>query len=30
MQLREKLISIQGGRHDSPEGWMHTVRDIAY
>ena len=30
MQLREKLISIQGGRHDSPEGWMHTVKDIAY
>lgn len=30
MQLREKLIAIQAGRTDSPEGWMHSVKDINF
>jgi len=30
MQLREKLIGIQAGRTDSPEGWMHSVQDINF
>ena len=30
MQLREKLIGIQAGRTDGPEGWMHPVRDISF
>lgn len=30
MQLREKLISIQSGRTDAPEGWLYPVRDIAF
>jgi branched-chain amino acid aminotransferase len=30
MQLREKLIAIQAGRTDAPEGWLYPVRDIAF
>ena len=30
MQLREKLIGIQAGRSDGPEGWMHSVKDINF
>ncbi|MBA2403439.1 MAG: branched-chain amino acid aminotransferase [Bdellovibrionales bacterium] len=30
MQLREKLIGIQAGRDDGPEGWMHAVPDINF
>lgn len=30
LQLREKLINIQSGRSDGPEGWMHSVKDISF
>jgi branched-chain amino acid aminotransferase len=30
MQLREKLIAIQAGRTDAPEGWLFPVRDINF
>lgn len=30
MQLREKLMGIQAGRTDGPEGWMHSVKDINF
>lgn len=30
LQLREKLISIQGGREDGPEGWMHPVKEVQF
>ena len=30
LQLREKLIGIQAGRTDGPEGWMHTVKEISF
>lgn len=30
MQLREKLIGIQAGREDGPEGWMHPVKEINF
>ncbi len=30
LQLREKLVGIQAGREDGPEGWMHTVKDIKF
>jgi branched-chain amino acid aminotransferase len=30
MQLREKLIGIQAGREDGPEGWMHLVKEINF
>lgn len=30
MQLREKLISMQSGRIDAPEGWIHLVKDIQF
>ena len=30
MQLREKLIAVQAGRTDGPEGWMHSVKDINF
>jgi branched-chain amino acid aminotransferase len=30
MQLREKLIGIQAGRTDGPEGWMHSVKEINF
>jgi len=28
MSLREKLLNIQAGRVDSPEGWMHSIFNI--
>jgi branched-chain amino acid aminotransferase len=30
LSLREKLISIQAGRADSPQGWMHSVPEIQF
>lgn len=30
MQLREKLIAIQAGRTDAPEGWVYPVRDLNF
>lgn len=30
MQLREKLIGIQAGRTDGPEGWNYQIRDINF
>lgn len=30
MQLREKLIAIQAGRTDAPEGWTYPVRDLNF
>lgn len=30
MQLREKLISIQAGRTDGPEGWTYAIRDLNF
>lgn len=30
IQLREKLIAIQAGRTDAPEGWIYKVRDINF
>ena len=30
MQLREKLIGIQSGRNDGPQGWMHPVKEILF
>lgn len=30
MQLREKLIAIQAGRAEAPEGWLHQIRDINF
>jgi branched-chain amino acid aminotransferase len=30
MQLREKLIGIQAGRFDAPEGWIHSVPEINF
>jgi branched-chain amino acid aminotransferase len=30
MQLREKLIGIQAGRTDGPEGWMHSIKEINF
>lgn len=30
MQLREKLIGIQAGRVDGPQGWMFPVKDIQF
>jgi hypothetical protein len=28
--LREKLIGIQAGKNDGPEGWMHPVPNINF
>lgn len=28
MQLREKLVSIQAGRAEAPEGWLYKIRDV--
>lgn len=30
MQLREKLVSMQAGRMDAPEGWLHPIRDLSF
>lgn len=30
MQLREKLVAIQAGRTDAPEGWIYPVRDLSF
>lgn len=30
MQLREKLIAIQAGRTDAPNGWTYPVRDLDF
>lgn len=30
MQLREKLIGIQAGRADAPEGWLHPIKDLNF
>lgn len=30
MQLREKLIAIQAGRTDAPEGWLYPIRDLNF
>ncbi len=30
MQLREKLIAIQNGRTDAPEGWLYPIRDLNF
>jgi branched-chain amino acid aminotransferase len=30
MQLREKLIGIQAGRSDAPEGWLHPIKDLNF
>jgi branched-chain amino acid aminotransferase len=30
MQLREKLVAIQAGRTDGPEGWVYPVREINF
>jgi branched-chain amino acid aminotransferase len=30
MQLREKLIAIQAGRTDAPEGWLYPIRDLHF
>ncbi|MCM2351066.1 MAG: branched-chain amino acid aminotransferase [Bacteriovoracaceae bacterium] len=30
MQLREKLIAIQAGRAEAPEGWLHPVRNLDF
>lgn len=30
MQLREKLIAIQAGRTEAPEGWLHPVRNLDF
>jgi len=30
MQLRERLIAIQAGRVDGPEGWIHPVPEISF
>lgn len=30
MQLREKLIAIQNGRADAPEGWLYPIKDLNF
>jgi branched-chain amino acid aminotransferase len=30
MQLREKLIAIQAGRSDAPEGWLYPIKDLNF
>jgi branched-chain amino acid aminotransferase len=30
MQLREKLINIQAGRSEAPEGWLYTITDLSF
>jgi branched-chain amino acid aminotransferase len=30
MQLREKLIAVQAGRSDAPEGWLYPIRDLNF
>lgn len=30
MQLREKLIAIQAGRTDAPEGWLYPIKDLNF
>jgi branched-chain amino acid aminotransferase len=30
MQLREKLVGIQAGRVDAPEGWLYKIRNIDF
>lgn len=30
MQLREKLIAIQAGRTNAPEGWVYQVRELNF
>jgi branched-chain amino acid aminotransferase len=30
MQLREKLINIQAGRSEAPEGWLYPIRDLSF
>jgi branched-chain amino acid aminotransferase len=30
MQIREKLIAIQAGRTESPEGWLYPIKDIKF
>jgi branched-chain amino acid aminotransferase len=30
MQLREKLINIQSGREEAPEGWLYPIRDLVF
>jgi branched-chain amino acid aminotransferase len=28
MQLREKLVGIQAGRAEAPEGWLYPIKDV--
>ena len=30
MQLREKLVGIQAGRNDAPEGWLYPIKDLDF
>jgi branched-chain amino acid aminotransferase len=30
MQIREKLIAIQAGRTEAPEGWLYPIKDIKF
>jgi len=30
MQLREKLIAIQAGRVEAPEGWVYPIKDLEF
>ena len=30
MQLREKLIAIQAGRMEAPEGWLYPIKDLNF
>lgn len=30
MSLREKLVGMQAGRVDAPEGWLYNVKDIKF
>lgn len=30
MQLREKLVAIQAGRTDAPEGWLYPIRELNF
>lgn len=29
MQLREKLVGMQAGREDAPEGWLYRIREVS-
>lgn len=30
MHLREKLVSIQAGRSEAPEGWLHRIESLSF